>query len=69
MSSNAQINAGGSGGGISFVGLLQIVLITLKLLGKINWGWKWVLAPTWIPFCLVVIVIVALTIAHAIRKD
>jgi len=35
---------------IGFPGLLTIVLITLKLLDKINWSWVWVLAPLWIGF-------------------
>jgi hypothetical protein len=35
-------------GGIGFAGLLTIVFITLKLLGKIDWSWWWVLSPLWI---------------------
>ena len=35
-------------GGIGFVGLLTIVFIVLKLLGKIAWSWWWVLSPIWI---------------------
>ncbi len=37
-----------SSGGIGFIGVLTIVFITLKLLGKINWKWIWVLSPLWI---------------------
>lgn len=33
----------------SFIGMLTIVFITLKLLGKIAWSWWWVLSPMWIP--------------------
>jgi len=36
-------------GGISFIGLLTIVFITLKLAGTITWSWWWVLAPAWVP--------------------
>ena len=32
--------------GIGFCGLLTIVLIVLKLLGKITVSWWWVFAPT-----------------------
>ena len=32
-------------GGISFIGLLQIVFITLKLCKVIDWSWWWVMAP------------------------
>ena len=44
-------------GGISFCGLLTIVFIALKLIGIIKWSWLWVLAPLWIPFLLVIIII------------
>jgi len=43
--------------GINFVGLLTIVFITLKLLGKITWSWWWVLSPLWIPLCIGIIVL------------
>ena len=50
-----------AGGGIGFVGLLTIVFITLKLLGKIDWSWWWVLSPLWISaiiFLLIIVVVV-----------
>ena len=34
--------------GIGFGGVLGILFITLKLLGKIDWSWWWVLSPLWI---------------------
>lgn len=37
-----------SSSGIGFTGLLVVVFITLKLLGKISWSWWWVLSPIWI---------------------
>lgn len=43
-------------GGIGFCGLLAIVFITLKLTNYIDWSWWWVLAPIWIPFCIVLII-------------
>ena len=46
-----------SSGGIGFAGLLTIVFITLKLLGKIDWSWWWVLSPLWIGAALVVTII------------
>jgi hypothetical protein len=42
-----------SSGGIGFSGLLTIVFITLKLLGKIDWPWVWVLSPLWISIGIV----------------
>ena len=35
-------------GGITFMGLLQVAFIVLKLCGVIKWHWLWVLAPMWI---------------------
>lgn len=50
--------------GIGFPGMLAIVFITLKLLGKITWSWWWVLSPVWLPFTVVMgVVLVALVIA------
>jgi len=48
--------------GIGFTGLLAIVFITLKLTGYIDWSWWWVLSPLWIPFAVVMFVIVLLAI-------
>jgi hypothetical protein len=42
-----------SGNGVRFLGLLQIVFITLKLTHVIDWSWWWVLSPIWIPLILV----------------
>jgi len=44
-----------SSGGIGFFGLLTIVFITLKLLGKITWSWWWVLSPLWIAAVIAVV--------------
>ena len=45
-------------GGIGFVGLLTILFIALKLLGKISWSWVWVLSPLWIPVAISIILII-----------
>ena len=49
-------------GGIGFTGLLTIVFIILKLLGKIDWSWWWVLSPLWISFLLVMVFFVIMLI-------
>ena len=49
-------------GGIGFTGLLTIVFVILKLLGKIDWSWWWVLSPLWISFLLVLVFFVILLI-------
>jgi predicted membrane-bound mannosyltransferase len=32
-----------------FMSILTLILITLKLIGQIDWSWWWVLAPMYIP--------------------
>ena len=55
--------------GIGFTGLLQIVLITLKLLDKINWGWAWVFAPTWIYASIIILLLVLGVCKNMKRND
>ena len=55
MSSSLSI----SSGGIGFAGLLAIVFITLKLLGKVTWSWLWVLSPMWISVSTIVVLVLA----------
>ena len=50
-------------GGIGFSGLLTIVFITLKLTDYIDWSWWWVLSPLWIPFVVIVLVLVIVLLA------
>lgn len=58
-----------SSGGIGFAGLLTIVFIVLKLLGKIDWSWWWVLSPIWISILLVVATfVIGVTILAWLRK-
>ena len=52
--------------GIGFVGLLTIVFITLKLIGKIDWSWWWVLSPIWISVLLVIAILVIIGIVWII---
>lgn len=41
-----------SGNGVSFLGLLFLVFLVLKLTGVIAWSWWWVTAPLWGGFAL-----------------
>ena len=41
---------------LSFLDLLTLVFIALKLTGYINWSWWWVLSPIWIPVIILLIV-------------
>ena len=58
-------------GGVGFVGLLTLLFITLKLLGKIDWSWIWVLAPLWITtgvVLVVVMVVLSIMLVAAFRQ-
>ena len=52
--------------GVTFVGLLTIVFIALKLTGFISWSWLWVLSPLWIEFLLALVIILIILIAALI---
>lgn len=48
-------NNNSSSGGISFLGVLAIVFIVLKLCKVITWSWWWVTCPLWGPVGLFII--------------
>jgi len=64
------------GGGVSFLGLMFLIFLTLKLCGVITWSWVWVFAPLWGPFalfalvmaCVAVFVLLAALVASIIDK-
>ena len=51
-----------TGGGITFVSLLQLVFIVLKLCGVITWRWVFVLMPLIVSGGLMVIALISLII-------
>ena len=61
-------NNNNTGGGIGFAGVLTIVFIVLKLLGKISWSWVWVLSPIWISAALVIIILIIFFIIIFIKN-
>jgi hypothetical protein len=44
-------------GHVGFFGLLALVFVVFKLLGKLDWSWYWVLCPIWIPPALILSVL------------
>jgi len=54
--------------GIGFFGILALIFITLKLLGKIAWSWLWVLAPLWVPTAIALVVVIIAAIIYAVIK-
>lgn len=56
--SRSSSSSASAGGGIGFFGLLTIVFIVLKILGKITWSWLWVLSPLWMPTIIAIVVLI-----------
>lgn len=52
--------------GLSFLDLLGILFIGLKLAGVINWSWWLVTLPIWGPFALIVVILVGAVIFGAL---
>lgn len=57
-----------SSGGVGFLGLLTILFVGLRLSKVIDWSWWWVLAPTWIPFVILLFVLLIIGIIKLIEK-
>ena len=51
-----------SGGGITFVSLLQLVFIVLKLCGVVTWSWVFVLMPLIVATGITIILFAVLAI-------
>jgi len=45
-----------------FFGGITLLFVVLKLLHVIHWKLRWVLAPLWMPFILIVILIIVLAV-------
>lgn len=53
----------------SFLPLLGIAFIVLKLCKVITWSWIWVLAPFWIGVALYVFFVIVVLLVAFITKD
>ena len=62
MADKVSVNMGGG-----FTGLLTLLFIALKLTGQITWSWWWVFAPLWIPFLIVIGVVVLIGIVSILK--
>jgi len=51
--------------GIGFTSLLLLTFIILKLTKTIDWSWWWVLSPFWIPFGLVLLILLVVVFIKA----
>ena len=55
-------------GGVSFLGLLTLLFIGLKLTGYITWSWIWVLAPLWMPIIIALVFLSVLSLLVILNK-
>lgn len=53
----------------SFVALLAILFIGLRLTGFIHWSWLWVLSPIWISFAIFLVSVVLAVALVAFRES
>ena len=42
---------------VSFIGLLTILFVALRLTEVITWSWLWVLSPIWMVLALMLLVV------------
>jgi len=52
--------------GIGVLGIVQIVLIILKLTDNLDWNWFWTLSPTIIPIGLLITGVTILSITYIV---
>lgn len=48
------MSSSNTSGGVGLGTVLFIVFLVLKLAGVVTWSWWWVTAPLWIPWAIVV---------------
>lgn len=68
LSKTMASSSSSSSGGIGFNGLLTVLFVGLKLTNVIAWSWWWVLSPIWIPFLLMIIILIIGGIAAALLE-
>lgn len=64
----SNIKNANNNGGVSFLGLLALLFIGLKLGNVITWSWLWVLSPLWIPLALVGFILLIVFIYKVLIK-
>ncbi len=54
---------------IGFLNLLTIVFIVLKLTHYIDWGWLWILLPTILQICIVLVILIAIIVMAVLNME
>jgi len=57
-----------SSSGVSFMGLLTILFIALKLTNFIDWSWWWVLSPMWLSGVILVLAVLLLVLIRKAKE-
>jgi hypothetical protein len=57
-----------SSSGVSFMGLLTILFIALKLTNFIDWSWWWVLSPMWLSAVILVFAVLLLVLIRKAKE-
>ena len=58
-----------SSNGVTFIGLLFLLLLGLKLANIINWSWWWITAPIWASASLVIIVCLVVLLVYIFKRN
>ena len=58
LRTNSEVTVNNSS--IGFVGALAVLFIALKLTGVITWSWLWVLAPIWMSWLILAVVVIGI---------
>lgn len=66
MSRPAPAATATASGGVGFGGALALLFIAFRLAGIIDWPWRWVLAPVWIPAGLVLLIAVSVGVLYVL---
>ncbi len=61
-------NEKGRNGGMSFISVLTLIFIVLKLTNIISWSWIWVLSPICISATLIILIFGIILVAAKIKK-
>ena len=54
--------------GVSFLELITLLFIGLKLTGYITWSWIWILSPLWVPISITLLLLSAIILLVALGK-
>lgn len=57
-----------SSSSIGLGGVVFVVFLILKLIGKITWSWWWVTFPLWIGFAVWIVVVLIIILVYHLRK-